>query len=459
MYSDKEQNELKDVTEQIEETIENPTEKGEQKTDSDTGKKKRGFFGGLVCGMLISLLIISTVYLSRNLYFLYQIHQTKQTAEANREEVAATEETTESIIDTDTLSKMQTIASMIEKYYYKDDISMEDMKTGIYKGMLNSLGDPYAEYYSKEELQEILNGTEGISYGIGAYISMDEKYERAVISGIIADTPAERAGLREGDIIYKVDGETTQDLTTSQVVQMVKGAENTDVHLTIFREGETDYLEMDLTREKKIETITVNAGMLAEEGAEDIGYLQITEFDDVTLDQYTEAMASLREEGMKGLILDLRSNPGGNLDTAVDIARKILPEGLIVYTEDKEGQRTEYACDGTHQLDIPLVVLVNQYSASASEVLTGAIQDYKKGTVVGVTTYGKGIVQRIHKISDGTAMKLTISTYYTPLGRNIHGVGLTPDIEVELDKDAYYEQGEDNQLEQAITTIKEQMQE
>ena len=173
----------------------------------------------------------------------------------------------------------------------------------------------------------------------------------------------------------------------------------------------------------------------------------------MTVDQYTEAMAELREYGMKGLILDLRSNPGGDLTAVVDIARKILPAGLIVYTEDKEGNRKEYTSDGRKELDIPLVVLVNEYSASASEILAGAIQDYNKGTLIGTTTYGKGIVQQIQTLDDGTALKLTISAYYTPAGRNIHGIGIEPDIELEYDYELSEEEGIDNQVEKAIEIL------
>ena len=193
------------------------------------------------------------------------------------------------------------------------------------------------------------------------------------------------------------------------------------------------------------------------EDADNIGYLRIREFDTVTVDQYTEAMAELRGHGMEGMILDLRSNPGGDVNAVVEIARKILPEGLIVYTEDKQGVRKEYTCDGKKELDVPLVVLVNEYSASASEILAGAIQDYHKGTLVGTTTYGKGIVQQIQRLDDGTALKLTISAYYTPAGRNIHGVGIKPDVELEYDYEGNEETGSDNQVERAIEILNDEI--
>lgn len=272
-----------------------------------------------------------------------------------------------------------------------------------------------------------------------------------MISGVMEESPAQEAGLREGDIIYQVEGESTQGMSLTKVVSLVKGREGTTVHLTIYREGEADYLDFEIVRAKQIETTTVDSGTL--EGHEDIGYLRIREFDTVTVDQYTEAMAVLTEQGIKGLILDLRSNPGGDLSAVVEIARKILPAGLIVYTEDKEGNRKEYTCDGQRELQMPLVVLVNGYSASASEILAGAIQDYNKGTLVGTTTYGKGIVQRIHRLDDGTALKLTVSAYFTPSGRNIHGIGIEPDIELEYDYEAYDADGTDNQVEKALEIL------
>ncbi|MDE6212801.1 MAG: S41 family peptidase, partial [Lachnospiraceae bacterium] len=304
---------------------------------------------------------------------------------------------------------------------------------------------PAVHKRQEEEWDELMRETEGIYYGIGAYLMLDETTGAAKISGVIDNTPAQEAGLRADDLIYMVDGEMTMGLELSEIVARVKGEEGTTVHLTIYREGESDYLEIDVER-RKIESPTVNYEMLEN----DIGYIQITEFDDVTTDQFTEALATIKGSGAKGLILDLRGNPGGSLNVVVDIAREILPKGLIVYTEDKYGERDEYNCDGRKELEIPLVVLVNGNSASASEILAGAIKDYGKGTLVGTATFGKGIVQRVLPLTDGTALKLTISAYYTPNGNNIHGVGIEPDIVCEFDSDAYYDDDVDNQLERAV---------
>ncbi len=184
-----------------------------------------------------------------------------------------------------------------------------------------------------------------------------------------------------------------------------------------------------------------------------IGYIQITEFDDVTVDQFAEALAVIKGSDAKGLVLDLRSNPGGSLSAVVDIARQILPRGLIVYTEDRAGEKVEYSCKGENELQIPLVVLVNGNSASAAEILAGAVKDYGTGTLIGTTTFGKGIVQRILPLTDGTALKLTVSAYYTPKGNNIHNIGIEPDIECEFDADAYYDEGIDNQLNRAVEEV------
>ncbi len=409
-------------------------------------KSSREFYNGLIMGVLAMTLLFAGVYAGKTAY------QKLKVSDANPEIF----EDGGSVVSTEAIQKIKTIEAAIDaSYYYDDQVSEEDLREGIYKGMVTALGDPYSEYYTKEELEEAVNSNKGISYGIGAYISLDKQMNMAMISGVMDESPAQEAGLKAGDIIIEVDGESTQGLSLTQVVNLVKGREGTTVHLTIYREGESDYLKLDAVRGKLIESATVDSGML--EGTDNIGYVRIREFDGVTVDQYTEAMAVLREEGMKALVLDLRNNPGGDVNAVVEIARKILPAGMIVYTEDKNGDRKEYTCDGETEFDLPLAVLVNEYSASASEILSGAIQDYHKGTLVGTTTYGKGIVQQIQRLEDGTALKLTISAYYTPSGRNIHGVGIKPDVELELDYEAYENEGIDNQLEKAIEILEEKI--
>lgn len=404
----------------------------------ENGKGNGNFVLGLVVGIASTALIIGCVFAFTRVY--------EMVGSGNVVE----KKINDSVVNEDTEEKLAAIEDVIEEYYYQDaDIDVDAMTEGMYAGMVNSLGDPYSVYYTEEEWDDLMQETEGVYYGIGAYLMIDPNTGLGKISGVIDNTPAQEAGLRADDLLYLVDGVSTMGMELSEIVAMVKGEEGTTVHLTIYREGESDYLEIDVER-RKIESPTVSYEMLED----NIGYIQITEFDEVTTDQFIEALAVIKGSDARGLILDLRGNPGGSLSVVVDIAREILPKGLIVYTEDKYGQRDEFTCDGRNELDMPLVVLVNGNSASASEILAGAIKDYKKGTLLGTTTFGKGIVQRVLPLTDGTALKLTISAYYTPNGNNIHGVGIEPDVVCEFDSDAYYEDGIDNQLDAAVEEIK-----
>ncbi|MGN1314328.1 MAG: S41 family peptidase [Lachnospiraceae bacterium] len=397
-----------------------------------TKKGKNGYWSGLLSGLLLAVLLLGCAYVGRQVYRIYEARQ-----------IANGKEQSE-LLSSYTTAKIEVIQETIDQYYLSET-KLTALEDGLYSGMVDALGDPYSVYYSADELKVIQQKTEGIYYGIGAYISKGATDDFCTISGVIKNTPAEEADLRAGDIIYEVDGISAQGMETTEVVALIKGEEGTSVTLTLIREGEADYLHVPVER-RKIESPTVEWEMLEN----NIGYILITEFDDVTTDQFAEALAECRGKGMTGLILDLRSNPGGNLSTVCEIARMLLPKGLIVYTEDKNGNRDEYSCDGTHQIDIPLVVLVNGYSASASEILAGAIKDYGVGTIVGTTTFGKGIVQRIISLSDGSAVKLTVSKYYTPNGNDIHEKGIEPDVEVEFDGETYYADGTDNQLEAAL---------
>ena len=291
----------------------------------------------------------------------------------------------------------------------------------------------------------MLSGTYG---GIGAYISLDETYNIAKIAGVMKDSPAEKAGLKADDLIYKVDGKLTDGMSLDDVVSLVKGEEGTTVNLTIARKGEDDYLEIKVKREI-IDAPTVDTKVLDN----DIGYIEVAGFESVTADQFREGLSDLQSKNIKGLIIDLRNNPGGDVDVCVDMARQILPKGLVFYMVDSSGKKTEYKCDGKNKLKIPLAVLVNGNSASASEIFSGAVQDSKIGTLVGTQTFGKGIVQTVYSLTDGTAVKITTANYYTRSGHNINKVGITPDIEVKLDADAYQKDGTDTQLEKALEVV------
>lgn len=402
---------------------------------------KEMFLVGLLTGIIVSAMTASCIFIGIKFADVLQHRKAKP--------VSLEGTTAEKVVNDDSVAKLEAIEEVIGEYYYQEeDIDTNAMIEGMYAGIVDSLGDPYSVYYTAEEWKQMMQDTEGIYFGIGAYISLDKTTGFGKINGVIENTPAQEAGLRENDIIYEIDGESAQGLDLTEIVSRIKGEEGTTVHLTIYREGESDYLEMDVVR-RQIESPTVNYEMLEDH----IGYIQITEFDDVTVNQFDEAMQEIEKADAAGLILDLRSNPGGSLSAVVDISRQLLPEGLIVYTEDRAGERVEYSCDGDHEIRIPLVVLVNGNSASASEILAGAIKDYGKGVLVGTTTFGKGIVQRILPLTDGTAIKLTVSAYYTPKGNNIHNIGIEPDIVCEFDGDAYYDEGFDNQLERGVEEI------
>ncbi|WP_081846722.1 S41 family peptidase [Butyrivibrio sp. AE3004] len=359
---------------------------------------------------------------------------------------------TDSALSEETINKVKIIEDTIGTYYYKVDMDRTAEADAIYKGVVSSLGDPYSEYYTTDEYEDLMSDTQGIYYGIGAYVSMDKDTKLPRITGTIKDSPAEAAGLKANDVIYKVSGESVHGMSLTEVVGMIRGEIGTKVELTIYREGETDYLEIEVERDK-VEAQTINTTMLED----NIGYIGITEFDSVTTGQFTEGIQELRDKKMEALVIDLRSNPGGSLSAVCDIARQLLPKGDIVYTVDRDGNREDYKCDGENEIDIPVAVLVNGYSASASEILSGAIKDYGIGTIIGETTYGKGVVQRIFPFTDGTAVKLTISNYFTPNGNDINGVGITPDIEIALDNEAYNKDGTDNQLNKAVEVLKKEM--
>ena len=405
---------------------------------------KRSFAGGLIAGIVLTLFLGCGYFAGTQLYRAFQAQRGAVSAWGDSQEET-------SVANPATMQKMGVLEEMIGEYYL-EDAEEPALEQGVYKGMIEALGDPYSTYYSQEELKDLQNKTQGIYYGIGARVGIDADTQLPRIASVIEGTPAQEAGLMAGDLLYEVDGTSVQGMDLNSAVALVKGDEGTIVHLTVIREGEADYLEFDVER-RKLENETVTYEML-EDG---IGYIQIQEFDDVTVDQFEEALTACRSEGMQGLVLDLRGNPGGNLSTVCEIARMMLPEGLIVYTEDKNGEREEYTCDDTRQVEMPLVVLVDANSASASEILAGAIKDYGIGTLVGTTTFGKGIVQRIMKHSDGSAVKLTVSKYYTPKGNNIHEIGISPDVEVPFESEPYLEDGTDNQLNRAVEVLKGKM--
>ncbi|MDE7224875.1 MAG: S41 family peptidase [Acetatifactor sp.] len=415
----------------------------EQKKKQKAGGREH-FAAGLIVGIATTLLIVCVAYLG------FQIQQRVETGQQDSRQASAGNSSQEGTLSEAVADKIDTLEYMIERYYYKDGISREDLENGIYQGLMNAVGDPYTNYFTKDDFETFMEQATGAYYGIGAYVAQDKERNYPKINSPIPGSPAEEVGLRPDDIIYEVDGVSTYDMDLDKVVSLIKGEEGTSVKITIYRDGE--YLDVTVKR-RQVEIPTVEQEMLGD----GMAYIRIVEFDDVTPGQFETALQASRNSGMKGLVLDLRGNPGGSVNAVVDIARMLLPEGIVVYTENKYGDRENYSCDGSNEFKPPLGVLVDGNSASASELLSGAIQDYEKGILVGTTTFGKGIVQQMLSLRDGSAIKITISSYYTPKGRNIHGIGIEPDVECPFDGEAYYGSGYDNQLEKAKEVLQEMM--
>ena len=404
--------------------------------------KALAFVGGLFVGVLIVGVIAAVVLNDGSLRKQTTAKNSNKTIVDSSSEGKA-KPRDDSAIDQDTIDKLNELEGYIDTYYL-GDYTKEDLQNSLYHGLFNGLNDPYSVYYSPEEMEAFQTSESGVYEGIGAYISFDKEYNYCKIVKPMPGSPAEEAGLQADDIIVEVDGKDMMGVQSSEIVTYIKGPHGTTVDLKIFREGETDYL--DFTVERR----AIEAPVVTLEVTEDnMAYITISEFNDVSADQFKEKLEEAKEDGMDSLVIDLRDNPGGSLQQVVEIANYILPKGNVVYTMDRDGSKKEYKCDGKHELDVPLVVLVNGNSASASEILAGAIKDYEKGTILGTTTFGKGIVQRVFPLNDGSAFKLTISHYYTPNGNDIHQVGVEPDEELEFDVKTYRELGIDNQLERA----------
>lgn len=351
----------------------------------------------------------------------------------------------DSIITREVAQKAEAIQQVIEKLYLEEE-DVQAVQEGVYKGMVSALGDPYSVYYTKEEYDAFQESYTGEYCGIGASLLQNADTGLITIVKTFKGSPAQEAGLKTDDILYKVEGEEVTGEDLSEVVARVKGKEGTTVKVTIMRG--TEEMDLELVR-KTISVPTVEYEMLDN----NMGYIIISEFDEITTSQWTEAYETLKQQGMTSLIVDLRNNPGGGLSVVAEILDSILPEGMIVYHEDKNGQREEYKSDEEHKIEVPLAVLVNGNSASASEIFAGAVKDYGIGTLIGTTTFGKGIVQQMVSLGDGSAMKVTISKYYTPNGVCIHGTGIEPDIQVEFDAEAYENDESDNQLQKAIEVL------
>ena len=392
-------------------------------------KNKKGFLQGALCGALAMLLVAGLVPCGLKM---------KDSGSGK------------DAVDGSTQKKVSELKELIDQNYM-GDVDEKQLEEGIYKGFISGLDDPYSVYYDEEETKSLYETTEGEYQGIGAVLSQNMNTGIITLVQIYDDSPAMKAGLKDNDILYKVNGEEVTGVELTEVVSHIKGEKGTTVEMTVLRGADNEEVTVTATRDT-VEAQTVKYRMMDGQ----IGYVSVSEFDSVTYDQYQKALKDLEGQGMKGLVVDLRNNPGGNLNTVCDMLDLMLPKGLIVYTEDKDGNRQEASSDDENQFTLPLAVLVNGNSASASEIYAGAIQDYGIGDIVGTQTYGKGVVQQIFDLKDDTCVKLTIAKYFTPKGRSINGKGITPDVEVEYEADENNPEA-DNQLDKAVETIKNKL--
>lgn len=386
---------------------------------------KKGFIKGALTGALLTLLVVSLA-------------------------ACGLQHINEGIISSDTETKLSYLKKLIDETYLHD-VKEKDLNEGIYKGYVEGLGDQYSAYYDKKETKELTESLDGSFSGIGAVMTQDASSGVITITQVYDDSPAKKAGIKAGDVLYRVEEKTVTGKDLDKVVSWIKGKKGTKVNLTLLRGTNSDKIKVTATRDV-INVETVKYKVLENQ----IGYISISEFDSVTGAQFAKALKQLQKKNIEGLVVDLRNNPGGSLSTVCDILDSILPKGLIVYTKDKNGKKEEYTSDEKHRLNLPMSVLVNGQSASASEIFAGAVQDYGKAEIIGTQTYGKGVVQNLFDLKDGTCVKLTTSEYFTPKGRNIDGKGITPDVKIEYKYNAKDPKA-DNQLDKAVSVVKDKI--
>ena len=441
---------------------------GPQDGNRNRAGKNRFWAGALVGALVTAFIGLIVVGMSAGIYIFGKRVMSRQPSvaiEGKRPGITDGSSHKEGVDFDRVTAKMSMIQQIIDLHflYDEDGGNVEDF---IYRGMLAGLDDPYSTYYTEEDFRSINDSTKGTYSGIGAMLSQNRTTGLCTIVKVFEGSPALEAGMQPGDIIYKV-GDTLVASESLDVLvnNYIKGEEGTDVAITVYRADKDEYVDMSVTR-RKIEVPTVEYSMLDDK----IGRITVSEFDVITVEQFEQAVDELQKDGMEGLIIDLRSNPGGVLDSAVKMVDYILPDDLdrykkgkgktlIVYTADKNEKGDVYTASDGHELKIPIAILVNGDSASASEVFTGALKDYDWATVVGTTSYGKGIVQNLIPLGDGSAIKITTAHYYTPSGFDLHGKGIEPDVEVELNEElktqAVVKPEEDNQLQKAVQVLKE----
>lgn len=378
-----------------------------------------------VCGMILAL--FAGFYLGKTVSTPTVATQTEasESADADANDTATN---TQSIVN-----KADHLKGFInENFLY--DVDDEKLNDGMLKGMFEALDDPYSQYLNQEEFASLMEDNAGAFGGIGVTVSPDADDNTITVVAPIKDTPGEAAGIRPGDKIIRINGEEFTGTEMDQAVKIMRGEPGTDVTITILRySNENPPEEFDLTITREIINIISAEGEMIDDS---VGYIHITSFDENTDRYFSEARKQLLDGGAKGIIIDLRNNPGGLLDSVLNISDDLLPKGPLLFTKNKQGDEIEETSDAGMD-EYPIVVLVNEGSASASEIMAGAIQDYDRGPIIGTTTFGKGIVQRIMPLEDGSGFKLTVSEYFTPEHRKIHEIGVVPDIQVEQEDESF----------------------
>ena len=351
-------------------------------------------------------------------------------------------------ISGDRFKKLERVMSVIESGYLFE-YDMEELEEGAIRGLVSALEDPYTDYFDKSETEQFLTETEGEYEGIGVYITYDSSKELTIVILPIEGSPAEEAGVLPGDYIIEVDGKSVLGATTEEVSNYIKGKRDSSVNIKFRRYDENgEYEEFEKIIPRRKVDLNPFSYELKDDG---IGYISFTSFDEKAYKDFKNAISEMKVIGnLKGLIIDLRDNYGGLLSAAEDIIDEILPTGVITYTVDKNGNE-EYIYSDSNTLNLPIVVIINENSASASEIMAAAIKDYSKGAVVGTTSYGKGLVQVFKSLKDGTYLKMTISEYFSPSGQKINELGVEPDYVIEDVEDTK----DDEQLNKAISVLKE----
>lgn len=396
-------------------------------------KKKHPFRNGFLSGVAVCLVIALMVVIVKET----MLHSTVGSGFMTKHGV----------------EKVNLLSDVIDQYYYKD-ITDEEKMEGIYKGLMSSTNDKYTDYYSPKEFKDLMVTMEGDYGGIGATLSQDKATKEVSVVEVYEGSPAARAGLDRGDIVISVDGHLGTDESLDDFVQRIRGEEGTSIEMVYKRDDQEHTIE--ITREEVI-VPSVSHRMLDDK----IGYIRISSFVNGTQKDFEDALADLQSQGMQGIVFDMRDNGGGMVDSVVAILDDILPAGTVVYTMDKSGKREDYTSDDAKKIDIPVTVLVNENTASAAEIFTGAIRDFNYGTIIGTNTFGKGIVQSTVPLSDGSAVKITVATYYTPSGECIHEKGIKPDIELEFsyadENPTEYDELKDNQVQKAMEVLGEKL--